>query len=429
MQKALKIISVVIILTITTVVFLDLAAYNAPRENWVQVSAMPVDGQPSLVETVWETHRSPHAKYDTIGVRRLKSDSSSPALGVVFFIPSSVTSARLYTSDENHDFRIFLANRGYEIYSFDYRASFIPPEERDLSSMATWDTRLFLDDIQAAVTLAKQESGFSKVFIAGHSTGARYVYLYGALRWREDIAGLIPLDGAPWESYGPEGKPYSLNIDDVKLALSEGDTPENRALFNYWQVPPGPGYYEVGGALAFDPEFPEAVNIYYTKGPESPSPVQGFDNVNDYIASQFQNLWGPGQFSNPLEGYAKVDMLLAFGTKASDAYWPMADYLDDAYIGNWNGKPPKAEYNYMNQLQAIDVPVIAFASGGWGGGEGMGAFEGWWREMGTVIVKSTDTEYHLLNGFGHIDVLIGEKAKDQVYMPLLDWLNRHPQSN
>ncbi|MEW6141819.1 MAG: hypothetical protein AB1597_01495 [Chloroflexota bacterium] len=421
MKKALLALTVAVMLASVVITGCVSSAGSGGQAAWTEVSSKPVEGQPGLLETVWETERPPQAKYDKVGVRRLKSTSLGPTLGIIFFIPSSVTSARLYTSSEDHDFRLFLANRGYEIYSLDYRASFIPAEEKDLSSMAGWNTRVFLGDIEAAVALAKQKSGFSKVFLSGHSTGARYVYLYGALRWREDVVGLIPLDGSPWETDGPDGSAYTLDIDQVNRALKEGDTPANRALFKSWEVTSGPGYYEVGGISDFAPEFPMAIRVYYEQGPKAPSPVKGYSTVSDYIASQFQDLWGSGQFSNPLGGYASIDMLLNFALKASDPYWPIADYLDDVYIGNWRGKAPRAEYSYHEKLCQIDVPVIAFASGEWKDAMGM---VGWWREMGTVMVRSRDTEYHLLEGFGHIDILLGEKARDQVFVPLLDWLKR-----
>ena len=37
---------------------------------------------------------------------------------------------------------------------------------------------------------------------------------------------------------------------------------------------------------------------------------------------------------------------------------------------------------------------------------------------------SSDVEVHVLEGYGHLDVLVSEPAEQAVFEPLLDWIER-----
>jgi len=201
--------------------------------HWNLISTTDVGT--TLQETLWTQNFAPSAKYMTVGLRRLCLKDGSANQGVVVYLPPSGTSARLYTIsgnyEENYDFRIYLANRGYDVFSVDYRSSFIEEGETDLRSMAGFRTAVTLSDIQHTIEYAKELSGASKVFLTGHSTGARYVYFYACARWEEDLAGMVPMDGSPWEANGSPLAEYKMNIEEGYAALAAGDTADNRQLF------------------------------------------------------------------------------------------------------------------------------------------------------------------------------------------------------
>lgn len=119
-----------------------------------------------------------------VGLRQLSTRRRTPREGVVVYLPPSGTTARLYTASENHDFRLFLANRGYDVFSVEYRNSFVT-NEADISDLARFKTSLTLSDIQQAIAQVKRLTGADKVFLTGHSTGARYVYLYACAKDRK----------------------------------------------------------------------------------------------------------------------------------------------------------------------------------------------------------------------------------------------------
>ncbi|MBN1625576.1 MAG: DUF1749 domain-containing protein [Deltaproteobacteria bacterium] len=384
--------------------------------RWERISVTDVGT--TLQETLWTRNFAPSAKYMKVGLRRLCLKDGSADQGVVVYLPPSGTSARLYTDSENYDFRIYLANRGYAVFSVDYRSSFIAEDENDISSLAGFRTSVTLSDIQQAIAYVKELAGVDKVFLTGHSTGARYVYLYACSRWQEDLAGMIPMDGSPWEMDGRPAAESTLDIEQGYAALLQGDTAVNRELFKSWGMEPGEHYYDVV-LTNFAPEFGPAVYIYYASGPNAPSPVPGFPTVTDYLADQFYTVWGDKQLTNVLNGYSTVEVLLDFVIRAGVDHWPIVDYLEDAYLGNWAGEPPLSALQFSKDISSVNIPILVFASQEWTDALG---YQYRWKREGFEMIKSADRQYVLLDGFGHLDVLVGEYAKDRVYKVLYDWL-------
>lgn len=374
------------------------------------------DVSPSLQETFWITELPPNAKHMQVGLRRISTKNGTKREGVIVYLPPSGTTARLYTASEDYDFRLFLANRGYDVFSVEYRNSFVTAD-KDISDLAKFKTSLTLSDIQQAIAQVKSLTGANKVFLTGHSTGARYVYLYACARGSQDLKGMIPMDGAPWEMSGPtpEG---TMDISQGYAALANGDTAANRNLFKSWGMKPGPQYYDVA-LTNFDPPFAGAVNTYFEQGPTAESPVAGFATVSDYIADQFYRVWGEKQLTNVLNGYAKVGTLLDFVVKAGAEHWPLVDYMEDAYLGNWNGNAPRSDLQFTRDISSVNLPILVFASSEF---KDALSFQYRWKWEGYEMIKSADRQYILLNGFGHLDILVGEYAKDQVFTVLYNWL-------
>ena len=381
----------------------------------------------NLTETYWEVEKPPYGTYDRIGLRRLIANSSTDPKGVVFYLPPSYTSARLYANNdgeylEKYDFRIYLANKGYTIYSLDYRTSYVPGSETELSFMANWNTVMYLTDIKDAIAYAKQVSDVNKVFLAGHSSGAKYVYTYAAQEWEQDLSGMIVMDGSPWEMDGVPAENNTMDINEIYSALAKGNTAADRAVFTQWaNLIPSPTNYYDNCLPQFGSLFDEAIGIY-----EDPSmgpaygPFEGFATVNDYLADQFQNVWGNKQYCNVENGYSTVEMQVAFATEAAIAYWPLVEYSEDAYTGNWGGDTPLGVgSDYLYNLGRINIPIVVFASSEWTTAVGM---EFAWKALGPTLIKNTDKTYILLDGFGHLDILVGEQSQNLVFLPLYNWL-------
>ncbi len=230
------------------------------------------------------------------------------------------------------------------------------------------------------------------------------------------------MDGSPWEMNGRPSPESTMEINLGYTALASGDTESNRKLFQSWGLEPDTGYYNVR-IMDWAPKMGEAMRIYFSPSPYGPQygPFAGFPTISDYIADQLQNIWGDAQFTNIKNGYAKVDVMMNMMSKIG-VPWPLVDYLEDAYLGNWKGNPPVAQLKFLKNIEKIQTPIQAFASEMWRTAVG---YEYRWKREGYEMIKSADRQYILLKGFGHMDILAGEKAKDEVFVPLYNWLQSH----
>ena len=106
-------------------------AADNKKTNWQLTSSATFTE--NLVETLWIVELPPKSRYNTVGVRRLALKDRAAYKGVLLHLPGSSSNGNFYTTSENYDFRVYLANRGYDVYTVEYRTSFIPKAETDYS--------------------------------------------------------------------------------------------------------------------------------------------------------------------------------------------------------------------------------------------------------------------------------------------------------
>lgn len=419
-------------------------------DEWILQSSTPVVGAPGLTETIWKADVSlpggtPRSPYDTIGLHRLVGVNPAPGK-VVVYLPGASANASLYTNLEDRDFRLYLANRGYDVYSLDYRTHFVPPFTEpgveipplvtsDLSLMVHWDSATFVSDTAMAIAQAKEVSGSDKVFLAGFSSGGQITYFYTASNQlgglgQDQLRGIIALDGGPWQISGPAA-PNTLDLVTARAALAGGDTPANRAVLATFGATPDAGFYS-NGLGSLDEHFVSAV-LAYVLDPDAGDPL-GDGSAADYLVFRMQNLWGlngegDGQFTNVQRGYNSLDMLLVFAVLATDGYWPVIQDLEDSVLSNRCGPldgpftlPIAPDVEYLANLPEVNIPQLVFGS------SGLDSFVGTrisWKFAGIVMSSSQDVERHLVQHFGHIDLLCGTQVTSQISQPMFEWLERH----
>jgi pimeloyl-ACP methyl ester carboxylesterase len=175
-----------------------------PRGGWTLVTnGRAVSAYPELREYLWQKNAAmaPNGPYDKIALHRLVKADSKP-IGVIFITPGLYCSGEqllsVFANTENNNQPIYWANRGFDVYTIDYRTHFVPstlsPDQ--LSFMAEWGLDQFVNDVKEAVDKAKQVSHTNKIFIAGESLGGAMAMFYAAKYWREDLKGIILLDSA-----------------------------------------------------------------------------------------------------------------------------------------------------------------------------------------------------------------------------------------
>ena len=191
-------------------------------------------------------------------------------------------------ADERHNLWLYLAARGVDVFTMDYRTAAVPADPpADLSFMAGWTTGAFLDDIAAAVALAKQVSGRERLFLGGFSRGVSLAYLHAARRWQDDVCGLVMLDG---------GLKDPRADGAVDLATARAEMQAKRAFASDLAGRTGwDGRHELMQRAAADPPGPA------TDGRSA--------HAAEQLSTVLYTAWGPGALANPRDGHSEPRVL------------------------------------------------------------------------------------------------------------------------
>ncbi len=354
--------------------------------------ALTIDGEsldliPELEEYSWILDRPPYTPHDKIALRRLVKSGEEP-IGVIFIFPGTWSSGDQLISDDvycqyleaidadeeeieklrnmvaEHSICHYLALRGFDVYSIDYRTHFVPNTytQDDLKFMKNWGWEMYMEDAELSFDKAKEISGEDKLFLGGESFGGMLAMNYASKHWEEDLDGIVLLDG------GTGGKPSrtcTMGMLPVPLPIPIGIPFLGLILETIAHLA---GMY--------------ALDIYEER---------------DDAESQ------------------------AFIAVTYDRYWPMQIYLEymaDVFrprykwdCGIWN----RDYFNYYANYKEIDVPLIAFISG-----FGLD----FWGEYNPGIANQDVTGYTYPD-WSHHDIYGGTYNDEMVNEPTYQWLLDH----
>jgi len=377
--------------SVATGILLGSAATAQPA-GWQQLSEEgEIAGTPGVLETRWVTSRPPGGRYDRIQLHRYRSSAASKA--VLLYLPGAYMTGEIALGDEEHNLWVFLARRGVEVYALDYRTHFIPDSgDSDLAFMRGWGLQAFVEDARAAARLARSSSGAGELFVAGFSRGACLAYALTALEPGEGLAGLIVLDGS-FKNHGPEA-PF-----DLDAALKEMDASGTYAR-------------DVAGRLGWAKR--HELMAAAAADPAGPALDPEFATVGDQVAAILYRAWGPGALANPLGGASRVEILARL-LDGYDRYTPAVQGLEARSIAQTSDDPRTPIDDGWGELE---LPVLYF------GANGPGAE---WVLNGVYSAArsgSKDVTIHVLEGRGHLDVLVGEDSRREVFEPTLRWIEK-----
>jgi len=377
--------------------------------EWTLMAERGVKAYPDLIECVWQKNASapPHGLYDKIGLHRLVKTGIEP-LGVLFICPGTWSSGEqlisnppedLWTKYENYTQSIYWANRGFDVYSIDYRTHFVPIDLSlsELSFMADWGWDQWISDIKEAVDKVKEVSGAKRIYMAGSSFGGIAAMNYASLYWEEDLKGLIMLDPGA-------------------VGLLDGVGAKNPNPTNTYDLPAAIAEMNAAGEWGSELSGPEVIFAYkYADAfPGAPSPVPGFDNITEYFTFAIYWAWGPAGVSNLYGGYGKPRVIIH--TLATlDRYWPTRLSLETTAYSDW-ANCPDVTHDFDEHYSEIDVPLLAFQSQ-YFGFLNYGAFQ--------HGIANPDLTAITLWGYGHLDVYSGEYSEGDVSAPTYEWLISH----
>jgi pimeloyl-ACP methyl ester carboxylesterase len=393
-----------------------------------------VKAYPSLREYVWQKNASmaPHGPYDKIGLHRVFNIGTTPK-SVLFLLPWAGASGELlisnppqdtWTKFENDTEALYWANRGFDVYSIDFRNYFVPQDWNasqspylknvnpdQLSFMANWGWDQWISDLKEAVDEAKQVSGADKIFLAGMSYGGEVAMNYATLYWKQDLKGVILLDGvqtgygfgAPeWARIGGETNNYNLTAALVNMNTTKT-----------WFTEFGAAGYVLGQKAMFANLSAPAISPLSGQPFINPATNKSFANFSDYNAYAKN---GPQQ--NIAGGYSNVTQDVYQGANAL-RYLPARLGLESKAMVNWTNCP-YLTYDFDDHYNGIGVPVLAFGSGLAANGTGKFRF--------VNGINNTDFTGIMLPNYGHLDVFFGVYTARDVSEPTYQWMLSHLSS-
>jgi acetyl esterase/lipase len=360
-----------------------------------------VSGEATLRETVWTSARPPSGAYDFIALRRItavRNEQDAKSRPIFFFIPGAHSHGEIILADERYDLRLYLAKRGVETWTLDYRTHFLPREQlSDSSVMQTWTAEAFIEDVIAAAQQVRTISGRQHIFLGGFGVGASFAALAAARSGREDLLGLVLLDG------------YVLDPPDADpLYRERTPTPNWFADDLEGRYMPYKRWMRILQDIIDDPNGPDFF----------PTPL--FDNRAQALAHFLYvnaNFGARGGLSDAQHGQADV-VILARVFKEQDRYWPRVQNHGGF---NLQRHLAGAQFDYVRALGVMNTPVLAFASGNM---DNAGIL---WSErvrFTAQTLSTTDAQFRLLEDWGHLDVLWGTMAAQEVFSPVVEWITQ-----
>ncbi|MEO8360999.1 MAG: alpha/beta hydrolase [Vicinamibacteria bacterium] len=370
-------------------VFLLCANTRAAGSEWTAGKSAPILGAPDVEQSTWTVERAPAGPFDKIEVHRYRAKATP--IATVLYLPGTNMNGEVSLTDEDHNLWIFLARRGVEVFALDYRTRFASDstDTTALASMKTWTTEAFVDDIKTAAALARAESGRSQLYVAGFSRGVFLAYAYACAE-PAVTAGLIALDGQ-FKSHAPKNQ-YQMDTDVKKL--EDG---------NAWAT-------DVAGRLGWEGR--QKLMLAVAANPNAPATDPKFKTIGEQLANLLQFAWGPGALANPMGGQSKPEVLGRL-LAGYDRYYPAIQDVDARRMADRDDDPKTTIDDAWGEMK---TPILYF---------GNARMPGDWLLNGIYSAQksgSPDVTINVLEGFGHLDVLVSEHARVEVFEPTLAWI-------
>ncbi len=362
---------------------------NAAGPEWTAGKGASIAGAPDIEHSTWSASRPPAGPLDRIEVHRYRTKAAP--IATLLYLPGTNMNGEAAVTDEDHNLWIFLARRGVEVFALDYRtrASSSTTDPKALAAMKAWTTEAFVDDIRAASALARGESGRARLYLAGFSRGVFLAYAY-ACSEPAAVAGLVALDGQ-FKSHAPKNQ-YDPGADLSKLEESGG-----------WAS-------DVSGRLGWEGR--QKLMLATAENPMAPATDPKFKTLGEQLANLLQFAWGPGALANPLGGQSRPEVLGRL-LAGYDRYYPAIQDPEAKRMGDRDDDPQTPLDDLWGEMK---LPILYF---------GNARMPGDWLLNGIYSAQrsgSPDVTINVLEGYGHLDVLISEHARREVFEPTLAWI-------
>ena len=372
-----------IVLTLLAGLLLGASFALADTPQGFQVAGGPVEvaGVPGIYQWQFQDQVGT-TPYDKIGLNRIARGPHAQARRdiTVLYLPGTNMNGEIPMFDPRYSFPVYLATKGVDVWSFDYRTHFVSPT---VSAAAIsdvfrgWTNQVFESDIATAANFILRQTGSQKLFVAGFSRGVFFAYYFAAMH-ADQVAGIIALDGfIPHRESQP--MPESQAVDDL---AGKNLTWDKRQFLMQ--------------AVIQDPDGPAPLPKYKTAA----------ENL-EHVVYDSKDFGGKGGLANPFDGYSNP-VVLARMLIGYDRYWPAIQNYQNPFT------PQLRE-----ALKVTRIPVLAFSS--------TNITPDWstWVTDSAHATGSDDVTLHVFQNWGHLDVLCGTQAEAKVFAPTLAWLKQH----
>src|SRR6266436_1047928 len=336
-------------------------------------------GAPHVFEWVFQARRG-SSPFDRIALHRVTLGPNPPVQPnlVMLYLPGTNMNGEVAIDDPHYSLPLFMASHGVDFWALDYRTHFVPSaaSAADLATLKAWTNEVFESDIDAAVRFIAATTGRKRIFVTGFSRGVSFAYLYAALH-PSRVAGLVLFDG--W-------------IPDHKAS------------------PPSARYADDIGGRHLTYEKREVLLKIVIKDPNAQAPIPKYKTAGEnleHVVYDSADFGGHGGLANPMGGFSTPDVLARMLIRY-DRYWPAIQDGENSFTPA-----------ILESLERSKIPVIAFSSTN---------ISKEWPARVTKSASSTgssDVTVTQLAGWGHLDVICGTHAEEQVFEPALEWLRRH----
>ena len=351
-------------------------------ENGFHLASGPVElpGVPAIYQWRFEATVGPSPS-DRIALHRFAQGRAPQRHDLtVLYLPGTNMNGDIALYDPRYSFPVYLAAGRVDVWALDYRTHFVASTATagEISDLfKRWTNQEFASDIATAASFILKQTGSQKIFLAGFSRGVSFAYLFTAQHPRQ-VAGIIALDGfIPRRTSQP--LPDDHAVDDL---AGKNLTWEKRQFLME--------------AVIANPDGPAPLPKYQTAA----------ENL-EHVVYDSKDFGGHGGLANPFDGYSSP-VVLARMLVGYDRYWPAVQNYQNPFTAE-----------LRTALQESKVPVIAVAS--------TNIAPDWstWVGESAHATGSDDVTFQVFQKWGHLDVLCGTHAQEQVFVPTLAWLKRH----
>lgn len=292
----------------------------------------------------------------------------------ILMLPGMFENHLIFDFDNETSLSKYLSNEGYDTWILDLRshdADGDPKKDNEnISKEWDFDKHYLEKDMVAAIEFIKNETGFEKIFLLGHSMGGYLSYAYAELINQSDIAGII--------SIASTGVAFKI---DVTMKIL-------RSIYCKKTIKGEIIPRLLAKKLDLNNNIIMKLGVKYESFYKFKT---NFEKQKKFIETLDAEPIG-----------VVIDMLYGFDEDYKDGHW-------------WD---PQTGYDYTGNLKNITVPVI-FIGGKQDESDKIEDIAETFNYFG-----SSDKEIHILNEYGHVDLLLGEDAEKEVYQLISNWLDK-----